>query len=286
DLCLFITGLFDGKLISRESLTQMKPVGNDSYGFAMYGTPFEDRNGWGHGGNIDAFASDLIYFEESGISIALSCNGSNFGPHDVEIAMLSEVFGQSYDLPSFDFVALTSEELDPYLGTYETDELPMDMIISKDGNTLFLQATGQPASALAAEGDHQFTIMQYGVKMTFDPANNALQFEQQGMTFNLLRKEETTAPDEPVPAEAVAGNDIEQYLGTYTSDLLPIDLTISEQEGQLIGQGEGQPSFPLIAEGEHTYSNKEIGLIITFIPTENKMHFVQGTAMFEMVLED
>lgn len=286
DLCLFITGLFEGKLISRESLTQMKPVGDASYGFAMYGTPFGDQNGWGHGGNIDAFASNLIYFEESGISIALSCNGSNYGSHDVEIAMLSEVFGQSYDLPSFDFVELASEELDQYLGTYETDELPMDMIISKEGNTLLLQATGQPASALTAKGDHMFTIMQYGVKMTFDPEKNALRFEQQGMTFDLLRKGETTAPDEPVQAKIYAGNGLEQYLGTYTSDLLPIDLTISQEAGQLIGQGEGQPSFTLVAEGEHTYSNKEIGLTITFIPTENKMHFVQGTAMFEMVLED
>jgi len=47
DLCLFVKGLFDGKLISSESLERMKPVGDASYGFAIYGTPFNDKYGWG-----------------------------------------------------------------------------------------------------------------------------------------------------------------------------------------------------------------------------------------------
>ena len=287
DLCLFIQGLFDGKLITPESLNQMKPSGDDSYGFALYETPFNERSGWGHGGNIDAFASNLIHFEESDISIALSCNGSNFGSHDVEIAILSEVFGHSYDLPSFDFVELTSEDLDPYLGTYVTEELPMDMIITKDGNTLFLEATGQSASALTAEGNHKFSLMKYGVKMAFNPEENTLHFEQQGYAFDLVKQSEASVGgiEEKTTSSVVASNNLDQYLGTYTSDLLPIDLTISKDENKLVGQGEGQPSFTLKAEGEHTYSNKQIGLTITFVPGENKMNFVQGGKAFEMVLK-
>jgi len=187
DLCLFIKALFNGTLISLESLEQMKPVGDDSYGFALYDTPFDDQTGWGHGGNIDAFASNLIYFPESDISIALSCNGSNFGTHDVEIAVLSEILGQSYDLPDFNFVELTSEELDQYLGTYVTDELPMDIIITKKENVLLLQVTGQSASPIMAEGDDQFSVMKYGVKVKFTPAENKMLFEQQGMSFELVK---------------------------------------------------------------------------------------------------
>jgi len=127
DLCRFIQGLFDGKLISPKSLEQMKPVGDDSYGFAIYGSSFDTNTGWGHEGAIDAFTSNLTYFEESDLSIALSCNGSNYGIHDVESAILSELFGQPYDLPSFDFVELASVDLDQYLGTYVTDQFPLDM---------------------------------------------------------------------------------------------------------------------------------------------------------------
>jgi len=83
-----------------------------------------------------------------------------------------------------------------------------------------------------------------------------------------------------------SNENLDQYLGTYTSELLPIDLTIRKEDNVLVGQGEGQPSFSLVAEGDHTYTNKDIGLKITFVPTENKMHFVQGGAAFEMVLEE
>jgi len=95
-----------------------------------------------------------------------------------------------------------------------------------------------------------------------------------------------TTTDESPELAASSINDINQYLGTYTCDLLPINLTISKEQDQLIGQGEGQSSFTLTASGNHTYSNKDIGITITFVPDENKMHFAQGEAEFEMILED
>lgn len=290
DLCRFIEGLFKGQLISHESLEQMKPVGDQSYGFALYGTPFVDKNGWGHGGNIDAFASNVIYFEESDLSIAMSCNGSNYGSHDVEVAVLSEIFDQPYTLPSFEFVELMSEDLDQYLGTYVTDELPMDMTVTKEGNTLYLGVTGQSASALTAKGDHKFEVTKYGVKMTFIPEEGRLHFEQQGMAFDLVlqsmedKAEEVTTTTQAV--EPISKNELEQYVGTYKSDELPIDLTIKIDGDKLIGQGDGQPSFSLIAQGEHTYGNEEIGLVITFAPDENKMNLNQSGAAFEMVLKE
>ena len=280
DLCLFAKALLSGKLISTQSVEQMKPVGEDSYGFALYGTPFNDKNGWGHGGNIDAFASNMIYFEKDDICFAISCSGSNFGTHDVELAVLAEIFNQPYELPSFDSVELTSEELDQYLGIYVTDDLPMDMVITKDGNTLMLEATGQSASPLQAKGNHKFVIMQYGVKMEFVPQESKLLFEQQGHKFELLIQDDKQ--QDIVDTSEKNIEDLDKYIGTYTSDKLPIDLKISREDDHLIGQGDGQPSFTLSSDGNHKYSNKEIGLTITFIPNEKKMKFVQGSAAFEM----
>ena len=291
DLCRFADALFGGQLISIESLKQMKPVGEETYGFAMYETEYSDKQGWGHGGNIDAFASNLICFEEEDICLALSCNGSNFSTHDVELAVMGELFGEDYALPSFDFVELTSEELDQYLGTYVTDDLPIDMTFTKEGNTLFLEVTGQSPGEMQAEGNHKFSIITHGVKIEFFPEEKKMHFEQQGYAFDLVLQE-TVVREESEEAEPsgiaieIKNEDLDQYLGTYTSDELPIDLTISMKENQLVGQGEGQPSFTLLAEGPHTYTNKDIGLVITFIPEEHKMQFVQGGAAFEMVSKE
>lgn len=287
DLCLFIDALFDGKLISEESLKQMKPVGEEFYGFAMYETTFNEKEGWGHGGNIDAFASNLVYFEDRDISVALSCNGSNYGTHDVEVAMMSELFDQSYDLPSFDFVELSSEELDQYVGTYVTDDLPMDMIVSKEGNTLFLQVTGQSPGALTAEGDHKFSIMQHGVKMSFVPENNVLHFEQQGMSFELVRQTEegviTNADDNTEQSSAPMSSDLDLYVGTYITDEIPVDIIISHKSNTLFLQVTGQSPGALTAEGDHSFSIEEYGVSVVFVPDTETMLFEQQGASFEFV---
>lgn len=282
DLCRFAKALFNGKLISAQSLAQMKPLTDASYGFGIEETKIDEMTGWGHTGAIDAYSSSLTYFEESDVSLALICNGSNYGSHDVAIAVLREVFDKPYELPSFDFIELSSEDLDQYVGTYESDKLPMDLTVSKEGNTLSLGIPGQASDVLKAEGDHKFSILKYGVKIKFIPEEKMMHFEQQGMAFELSMKQATQAASSPKPSKV----DLDQYLGTYTSDQLPLDITFSKEAGKLIAQGTGQPSFPLTAEGDHVFSNEEIGLLITFIPAEKKMRFAQAGAEFEMKLEE
>lgn len=282
DLCIFARALFNGQIVSAESVEQMKPVGDEEYGFAMYGTDFANTKGLGHGGNIDAFSSNLIYFEEEDICVAVSCNGSNFGTHDVGLAVMSELFGEEYKIPSFEFLQLSSEELQQYVGVYECDDLGMDFTVSTDGDTLFVKIPRQSPSDLEAKGDHEFAITQYGVKIKFDPEERTMHFEQQGMTFLFTEKDPNTV-EAATPVIEQKSEDLDKYLGTYSCDELPIDLTISKEENKLIAQGDGQPSFTLLAEGDHVYSNREIGLTITFFPEESKMQFKQGGAAFEMV---
>jgi len=286
ELCMFMEALFNGQLIKPKTFDQMKPVGNDSYGFALYEIPYsEGISGWGHGGNIDAFASNLVYFEDENICIAVSTNGAEYDSHNVGVAVMSELFDQPYEIPSFDFVKLASEELNQYLGTYETPDLPMDMTISKKADTLLLQLPGQSPGVLWANGNHEFSIMKYGVKIKFEPENGKMHFEQQGMKFELSLK----AVDETETSEDAAdlnNSDLDRYIGTYSSDALPIDLTVSRKDDQLMGQGDGQQPFSLTSAGKHSYKNKEIGLSITFIPEEKKLNFIQGGATFEMTLKE
>ena len=91
-----LNAVFGGKLVSTQSIQQMKPVGDADFGFATQSISIDDWNGLGHGGNIDAFASNLVYFEDSDVTFAISCNGSNYGTHDISIAVLSEIFGKPY----------------------------------------------------------------------------------------------------------------------------------------------------------------------------------------------
>ena len=190
DLCLFIEGLFHDKLISRKSRETMKPVGEDWYGLGIFTTPFNQRKGIGHSGGIDAFSSSLAYFEEEEVCFALTSNGTDYKNNDIAIAVLSHVFDRPYDVPVFtESVVLSSADLDQYLGTYVSDQLPIDLKIYKKDKVLYAQGTGQPAFVLSSEGNHVFTCQKTGLKLKFSVKDKSMVLEQGGGKFTLVNKE-------------------------------------------------------------------------------------------------
>lgn len=57
---------------------------------------------------------------------------------------------------------------------------------------------------------------------------------------------------------------LERYEGVYASPLLPIKLSIRHLNGQLEGQGSGQPAFPLEAKNDSTFTFDMAGIRILF----------------------
>ncbi len=64
---------------------------------------------------------------------------------------------------------------------------------------------------------------------------------------------------------------LERYVGVYSSDRIPMKLTISTDKGTLIAQGSGQPSFALEATENNRFEYDPAGVVIEFIPEENTL---------------
>ena len=186
DLLFFISNLFDGKIIQASSLEQMTKL-EDGYGMGIFPVPFYDKKGFGHTGGIDGFSSFLYTFPEEKISIALTSNGSRFNNNDIAIAALSDCFDKSFSLPSFYAVALTSADLDKYLGSYANPEIPIKISITKDSLSLIAQATGQPSFTLETIGKDSFEFSPAGVEIQFIPEKNLLILKQGGGEFSFKR---------------------------------------------------------------------------------------------------
>jgi CubicO group peptidase (beta-lactamase class C family) len=184
DLTLFADALFNGKLLTNESLQIMKTI-KEGYGIGLFQIPFYESIGYGHTGGIDGFSSIFAHFEDSKISYALISNGTNINNNDISVAVLSAVYGKPYEIPVFTTYTLTSEDLDKYLGVYASNEISLKITITKDGNTLLAQATGQPAFPLEATDKDKFKYDQAGIKLTFNPSvNNMILFQGGGeITF-------------------------------------------------------------------------------------------------------
>ncbi len=184
DLCLFIEGLFQGKLLSEASLKEMTQL-QQGFGLGVFRFPFYDTYAFGHGGRIDGFETNLAYFPESQTAVAVCTSGIGVDMNDLMIGILSCWFGKPYEFPVFDrpAVVVPLEELRRYVGNYVSDQLPLQIAVRLEGQQLMAQATGQSAFPLKPLGAGVFE---------FEPARITMEFkevagERGGQSFTLVQ---------------------------------------------------------------------------------------------------
>jgi CubicO group peptidase (beta-lactamase class C family) len=187
DLTTFIYALFNGQLLKKESLDQMITI-NGKYGMGIFKIPFIDKTGYGHTGGIDGFSSVVTWFADGGISYSYISNGSNYNNNNISIAVLSAVYGQPYEIPEFNQIELSAEELAKYAGTYATAQMPLKITVSVKEKTLIAQATGQSSFPLEPAGKDQFKFEQAGVEMVFFPDEKKMVLKQRGAEFNFAKE--------------------------------------------------------------------------------------------------
>lgn len=78
----------------------------------------------------------------------------------------------------------------------------------------------------------------------------------------------------------VSSEDLDQYLGVYSSEQIPLKITISKNNKTLIAQATGQSSFPLDATAKDKFKFDPAGIIMEFNPTEKTMLLKQGGGQF------
>ena len=187
DLIKFANALFEGRLLTPESLKIMKTI-KEGYGSGLFQIPFYSKIGFGHTGGIDGFRSVYSYFEDDKISYALTSNGTNMNNNDISIAVLSAVFNKPYQIPVYTNYALTSEDLDKYLGVYATKQMPLKITVTKNKNTLIIQATGQQAFVVEATEKDKFSLDQVGAKFNFNPIEKTMVLLQGGSEIKFTKE--------------------------------------------------------------------------------------------------
>jgi hypothetical protein len=78
---------------------------------------------------------------------------------------------------------LTSSDLDKYLGSYSSIAIPVKIIITKDGDKLMAEPTGQEKIELKNVGKDTFIFEQAGVEIIFDTPKNEMTLKQGGGAF-------------------------------------------------------------------------------------------------------
>lgn len=165
----FFYALFNNKLLSENSFNLMIKL-KDNYGLGITRFPFYDKWGYGHNGGIDGFVSSAAYFRADDVTVTVLSNGLNMGFNDIMIAVLSHVFERPFELPDYSIkpLVLSAKTLKQYEGTFVTEQLPMDIRVFLEGETLMAQATGQGAFPLSAFEGNEFRFETAGIVLKFN----------------------------------------------------------------------------------------------------------------------
>jgi len=78
------------------------------------------------------------------------------------------------------------------------------------------------------------------------------------------------------PTVTLKTEDLDKYLGVYSSTQIPLKITITKDNITLISQATGQSSFPLEATEKDKFEFDPAGIIMEFNPDKNEMTLKQG----------
>ncbi len=182
DLNVFFKALFEEKIINAKSLSLMTNL-EDSYGRGIFEIPYGEKKSYGHTGGIDGFASFSSYFKNEKLAISLTSNGGTYSKNKIVLAMLSAFFNDPYEIPNFEIIEVSEKDLEPLLGFYASEQMPLQITITEKDQTLFAQATGQSSFPLDARSKTLFVFEQAGIVLEFYPEEDKMILKQGGATF-------------------------------------------------------------------------------------------------------
>lgn len=83
----------------------------------------------------------------------------------------------------------------------------------------------------------------------------------------------------------VTSEDLDKYLGVYTSKQIPLKITVIKDGNTLIAQATGQSSFPLEATEKDKFKFDQAGVVLEFNPTDKTMILKQGGGQYTFTKE-
>ena len=156
-----------------------------------------------------------------------------------------------------------------------------------------LEETKQEKSYQPKEGKEN-NIPMYNFYTTSWPSNMVREcrsnIELLKKTIAKLDKKPFEVPEIKVTKEIktyhVTDDNLDKYLGFYSSKQIPLKFTITKSNGKLIGHIPGQPSFSLEATDKDKFELVEDELILEFNPTDKAMVLSQSGNVFYFTREE
>jgi CubicO group peptidase (beta-lactamase class C family) len=167
DLYRWDQSLYTDKLVSRKMIDTIFTPVKDNYGFGWFIEKRRDRRVISHGGGIEGFNTIIGRYPDQHVCvIALSnLNSGVLGRIGNDLAAIA--FGEAYEVPRpRTEVSLNPTMFDSYVGKYELRP-GVVLAVSRDGDKLMTQLTGQPQAQIFPESQTKFFLKVVDAQLTF-----------------------------------------------------------------------------------------------------------------------
>jgi CubicO group peptidase (beta-lactamase class C family) len=167
DLYLWDQALYTEKVLSRKSLDAMFTPVQSNYGYG-WGTASQGaRKMISHGGGINGFSTFIARFPEEKATIIVLTNLEGSNPGRVSRDLAAIIFGEPYEVPrERQAIKVEPRILDAYVGEYELAP-NVTMTISREGERIMAQVTGQPKIEIFPEAETKFFLKVVEAQLTF-----------------------------------------------------------------------------------------------------------------------
>ncbi len=187
DLVKFITALFDGKVISKQSLALMTTM-KDDYGFGMDVVEFGGKTYYGHTGGAQSYGAWLAYLPEEKLALAYTTNAKLYPVKNIISGIFDIYWNRPFQIPTFDTLEVSPEVLDRYVGVYSATGVPVTYTFTREGTKLFVQVSGSAPLRLEATAENKFQIDPPGIFFEFDAAKGEVTWKR-GNGMRVFTKE-------------------------------------------------------------------------------------------------
>lgn len=165
DMAKFIQALFDGKLISSESLQTMKTQ-REGEGMGMVEFSWEGRTFFGESGGDGTTGALVAYLPEEKLAIAYATNAKVYSVTEIMKGVSAIYYHRPFQIPAFEKVEVSPETLEKYVGVYVSP--PARFTITRQDSTLYVQPAGESKPApMEAKSETIFQIIK-GVTLEFN----------------------------------------------------------------------------------------------------------------------
>ncbi len=180
---IFLSALFNGKLITTQSLETMLPVNKGEYGMGIEKLSFSSPNGYEHTGRIENYISDYWYFPKEKLGIVTLSNAINSNISEINLVLLQYAYGTKPVLPDYNKInGVADTVFSKIKGTYFDTSGKISVTLSSDSRQLILQKSTTRQDYIPFDYKEHNIFVYENIILRFFPERKEVVLEQNGIT--------------------------------------------------------------------------------------------------------